>query len=221
MAGFSENKESAGDFGTPEQTIPDTGVPGLDWETCMTMNENWGFNKADKNFKSARDLIRKLADIASKGGNFLLNVGPTAEGVFPAESVERLKAIGAWTKVNGEAIYGTQASPFRNPAWGRCTLKTDASGARLYLHVFDWPKDGALVVPGLLNEPRRAYLLSNAKKAPLALRRAEDALVVAVPAAAPDADDAVVVLEIAGPRVLLEGPGLAKQVLPAASLRHQ
>ena len=221
MAGFSENKESAGDFGTPEQTIPDTGVPGLDWETCMTMNENWGFNKADKNFKSARDLIRKLADIASKGGNFLLNVGPTAEGVFPAESVERLKAIGAWTKVNGEAIYGTQASPFRNPAWGRCTLKSGPSGVGLYLHVFDWPKDGALIVPGLLNEPRRAYLLSDAKKTPLALRRAEDALVVSVPAAAPDADDSVVVLEIAGPKVLLESPGSAKQVLPAASLRHQ
>jgi alpha-L-fucosidase len=199
MSGFSENKESAGDFGTPEQTIPDTGVPGLDWETCMTMNENWGYNKADKNFKSTRDLLQKLADIASKGGNFLLNVGPTAEGVFPAESVERLKTIGAWMKLNGESIHGTQASPFKSLAWGRCTLKAGADGARLYLHVFDWPKDGKIIVPGLLNDARKAYLLADGRQTSLAVRRAEDALVVIVPAAAPDADDSVVVLDVAGP----------------------
>ncbi|MGE5199190.1 MAG: alpha-L-fucosidase, partial [Rhodospirillaceae bacterium] len=86
--------QGLGDFGTPEQEIPATGVPGADWETCMTMNGNWGFNRADKNFKSAQTLVRNLVDVASKGGNFLLNVGPTAEGEFPAESVERLEQIG-------------------------------------------------------------------------------------------------------------------------------
>ncbi len=208
LAGFSGNKESAGDFGTPEQTIPDTGVAGLDWETCLTMNENWGYNKADKNFKSTRDLIRMLADIASKGGNLLLNIGPTAEGVFPAESIERLKAIGAWTRVNGDSIYSTQASPFKSLAWGRSTVKTSAVGTRLYLHVFDWPKDGKLVVPGVLNDARRAYLLADAKRASLAVRRAEDALVVTVPAVAPDADDSVVVLEITGPLDVNDPPVL-------------
>jgi alpha-L-fucosidase len=211
MEGFSQDKESAGDFGTPEQQIPATGVPGLDWETCMTMNNNWGYNSRDKNFKSTQSLIRMLADIASKGGNYLLNVGPTAEGVFPPESVERLKAIGAWMAANGESIYGTQASPFKTLAWGRCTLKAVDGGARLYLHVFDWPADGKLLVPGIFNTPKKAFLLSDPKNTALNVSRKEDSLVISVPAACPDANDAVVVLEIAG-------AGLAKQPIPDAAL---
>ena len=147
----------AGDFGTPEQEIPATGIPGADWETCMTMNRNWGFNRADTDFKTSRVLVRNLVDIASKGGNFLLNVGPTAEGEFPAESVERLKGIGNFMRVAGESIHGTQASPFPSLPWGRCTQRRlDANTTRLYLHVWDRPNDGILVVPGLLNEVRRA-----------------------------------------------------------------
>ena len=147
----------AGDFGTPEQEIPATGMPGVDWETCMTMNRNWGFNRADTDFKSAQTLVRNLVDIASKGGNFLLNVGPTAEGEFPAESVERLQQIGDFMRVAGESIHGTQASPFPSLPWGRCTQRRlDADTTRLYLHVWDRPDDGMLVVPGLLNDVRRA-----------------------------------------------------------------
>ncbi|MDH4273034.1 MAG: alpha-L-fucosidase, partial [Candidatus Aminicenantes bacterium] len=102
LQGLTKAGENVGDFGTPEQEIPPTGLPGVDWETCMTMNDNWGYNKNDQNWKSSRELVRKLADIASKGGNFLLNVGPTAEGEFPPASVKRLRAIGEWLKVNGE-----------------------------------------------------------------------------------------------------------------------
>jgi alpha-L-fucosidase len=198
MEGFSQDKESAGDFGTPEQQIPATGLPGLDWETCMTMNDNWGYNSHDKAFKSVRTILRMLADIASKGGNYLLNVGPTAEGVFPPESVERLKEIGAWMAVNGESITGTQASPFKKLDWGRSTQKAIDGGARLYLHVFDWPADGRLVVPGIFNAPKKVYLLSDARKAALSVARKEDSLVVSLPAAAPDANDSVVVLDVAG-----------------------
>jgi alpha-L-fucosidase len=197
MEGFSSDKESAGDFGTPEQQIPATGLPGLDWETCLTMNDNWGYNALDRNWKSATDLIRKLADIASKGGNFLLNVGPTAEGLFPAASVERLAEIGRWMKTNGESIRSTQASPFKAPSWGRCTRKAVDGGARLYLHVFDWPADGRLVVAGILNEPARAFLLADSDKS-LDVTRAEDALTIRVPAAAPDPADSVVVLDVSG-----------------------
>ncbi|RQW07490.1 alpha-L-fucosidase, partial [candidate division KSB1 bacterium] len=146
MAGMTTG-EHAGDFGTPEQEIPATGLLGVDWETCMTMNDHWGYNKNDHNWKSAEELIRKLADIASKGGNFLLNVGPKADGTFPQESIDRLKAIGEWMSVNGESVYGTQASPFKQLDWGRCTQKAIGGDTRLYLHVFDWP-DGKLVVPG-------------------------------------------------------------------------
>src|SRR5215469_2358767 len=113
VAGTTDGQQRVGDYGTPEQTIPANGFgPGVDWETCMTMNDTWGFKKQDQNWKSTETLIRNLVDIASKGGNYLLNVGPTGEGLIPESSVERLKEIGSWMKVNGEAIYGTTASPF-------------------------------------------------------------------------------------------------------------
>ncbi len=111
-----------GDTETPEQFIPATGYPGgRDWETCMTMNDTWGFKSYDQNWKSTKDLVRNLVDIASKGGNYLLNVGPTSLGEIPGPSIERLEAIGGWMKQNGEAIYATSASPFKKLAWGRCS----------------------------------------------------------------------------------------------------
>jgi alpha-L-fucosidase len=139
-----------------------------------------------------------LADIASKGGNLLLNVGPTSEGVFPPESLDRLKEIGNWMKVNGEAIYATQASPFKKLEWGRCTSKSVSGGTRLYLHVFDWPRDGKLMVPGIFNQSRTAYLLADGKQTSLSVARSEDALAISVPNAAPDPIDSVVVLDVAG-----------------------
>ncbi len=209
MEGLTKKGDYVGDFGTPEQEIPPQGLPGVDWETCMTMNDHWGYNKYDQNWKSAEDLLRKLADIASKGGNFLLNVGPTAEGLFPQPSVERLQAIGKWMKVNGESIYGTEASPFRSLEWGRCTKKPVQGGTRLYLHVFDWPEEGRLVVPGIYNRPRRSYLLGDGQKKDLEVVREEDALVIAVPAEAPDAINSVIVLEVAGKPDVNDPPTVA------------
>ncbi|MDZ7360530.1 MAG: alpha-L-fucosidase [candidate division KSB1 bacterium] len=197
MEGFTKAGEFAGDFGTPEQQIPATGLPGVDWETCMTMNDHWGYNKHNQNWKSTKQLIQMLAEIASKGGNYLLNVGPTAEGVFPQASIDRLREIGQWMKVNSEAIYATQASPFQQLAWGRCTQKAIGSDTRLYLHVFDWPGDGKLKVPGIFNQAKRAYLLAAPQKS-LPVNREDDALVVVLPAAAPDSCNSVVVLDIAG-----------------------
>ncbi|MEM7809854.1 MAG: alpha-L-fucosidase [Planctomycetota bacterium] len=159
--------ELAGDTETPEQTIPATGFPGgRDFEVCMTMNDTWGYKSYDDNWKPTGDLIRKLCDIASKGGNFLLNVGPKADGTIPPESVTRLREIGAWMDVNGEAIYGTSPSPFRKVSWGRCTRKDVGGGVtRLYLHVFDPPADGRLVVP-VMNEVVSATSLADGKPLP-------------------------------------------------------
>jgi len=181
------------DFNTPEQHIPATGIPGRDWETCMTMNDTWGFRQDDHNWKSPEVLLRNLIDIGSKGGNYLLNVGPTAEGLIPEPSVERLAAMGRWMDVNGEAIYGTSASPFKRLPWGRCTRKP----GKLFLHVFDWPQ-GELAVPGLKNNVEKAYLLADASRNPLAVKAREDAVLVKLPAQAPDKIASVVVLEIEG-----------------------
>ena len=186
-----------GDTETPEQHIPATGFPGRDWETCMTMNDTWGFKSYDQNWKPTEKLIVNLIDIASKGGNYLLNVGPTAEGEIPAPSVERLKEVGKWMKANGAAIYGTSASPFKRLAWGRCTKKAAGDDTTLYLHVFDWPSDGKLFVPGLKNEPIAAHLLVEPGKA-LQVTKDASGVAIILPAQAPDKIASVVVLKVKG-----------------------
>jgi alpha-L-fucosidase len=107
-AGSEEMEMIMGDFGTPEQSIP--GERGTrDWESCMTMNDSWGYKRSDPNWKPVSVLLINLIDIASKGGNFLLNVGPTDQGTIPEESISRLHEMGNWLKVNGEAIYDTHS----------------------------------------------------------------------------------------------------------------
>ena len=154
-----------GDHKTPEQRIPNLSeLDGQDWETCMTMNGTWGYKSYDHNFKSPQTLVRNLIDIASKGGNFLLNVGPTAEGEFPPESVEILSKMGDWMKINGESIYGTKASPWGLFPWGRCTIKENRKGTSLYFSVFDWPKDGKLTLSEFKNNISSATLIANGSK---------------------------------------------------------
>ena len=192
MKGLSKTDQVyAGDFGTPEQQIPPNGLPGVDWESCMTMNTTWGFKSYDDKWKTPEVLIRNLIDIASKGGNYLLNVGPTAQGLIPQPSVESLAAIGRWMKVNGESIYATSASPFpEQPDFGRVTSKPN----RLFLHVFNWPADGNLMVPAGAKEVKRAFLLAQ-PKIRLAVVKENGGVTVKVPAQAIDPIATVVVLE--------------------------
>ena len=187
--------KSGGDIKTPEQHIPGTGLPG-DWESCMTMNGTWGYKSYDNKWKSSKTLIHNLVDIASKGGNYLLNVGPTAEGLIPAPSIERLKDIGDWMTVNSQSIYGTTSSPCNRPAWGRITAKESDEATTLYLNVFDWPKDGSLFLP-VTNKVNACYLLADRSRI---FQTQSDSLgtTVMVSGSAPDSISSVVVIELNG-----------------------
>jgi alpha-L-fucosidase len=200
-APLTTGQRAIGDYRTPEQTIPSAGFgPGMDWETCMTINNTWGFKKNDNDWKPARILVRNLVDCASKGGNYLLNVGPTAEGAIPKASLERLKEVGRWMTTNGEGIYGTTASPFKRPlSWGRCTVKTNSLGSILYLHVFDWPADGELLLPGLQNSASSATLLDAPENKPMRAVRSENSLLVSLPKTALDSLCPTIKLCLEGP----------------------
>ena len=182
-----------------DNMIPPAGVEG-DWETPATLNDTWGYKTNDHNWKPAKGLIQRLVDIVSKGGNYLLNVGPTAQGLIPKPSVTRLAAVGKWLKVNGDAIYGASESPHPYElAWGCITTKR----SRLYLNIIDWPGRN-FVLYGLKNKVRRAYLLAD--KAKKALEKTQEynadtdlhTLRLGLPARSPDKHVSVVVLEVQG-----------------------
>jgi alpha-L-fucosidase len=199
-----------GDTETPEQFIPATGFPGRNWEVCMTMNDTWGFKSDDHNWKSTKDLILKLSDIVSKGGNFLLNVGPTALGEIPQPSIERLQQVGQWMRINGEAIYGTKASPFPYLPWGKATRRDQ----KLYLHVINWPSDGKLRVP-LNNKATTAELLASPGKK-LEVSSGEGFVEISVPPAAPDQWLSIIAMEFEGEPSVLPIPTSGKTGLASS-----
>ena len=196
-----------GDYGTPEKYVPPTGIPGMDWEVNHTLNESYGFSSHDMNWKDTATVVRLLCDIVSKGGNLLLNVGPDAQGRIPDQAARTLRGVGDWMRINGEAIYGTTASPFARLPWGRATRK----GSALYLHVFDWPRDGRLVVP-MQGEVRSArFLGSDAELTWEASERDSGRLVVHMPMNPMDAAVTVVRLDLTG-----DVAPMAFLVLPSA-----
>lgn len=193
MAGFSKG-ESVADYGTPEQEVPDKGLPDVDWETCMTMNKHWGYNEDDKFYKSTKALIQLLVDIVSKGGNFLLNVGPMANGEFPPESVQRLQEIGQWMKVNSESIYGTTASPFEKPSWGRYTKKKIDNGKTLlYAHIFNYEPETKIKIP-IDKKPTKVWLLKSPSEKVNYSHKGRK-LVIKLPKIEPDPYNTVIAIE--------------------------
>lgn len=195
---------SIGDFKTPEQLIPAEAFPkGIVWESCMTMSGNgkWGFTQTDweqKSVKPKQALLYFMFDIAAKGGNYLLNVGPTPEGEIPYYCVDRLREMGQWLRINGEAIYGSQKGIFtRQPAWGRTTTKRlPGGGTRVYAIVFNRPADGLLWLTPLNNEPIKAELLDGGGK--LTVAKSKNGVCVRLPESLNDAKDFVVVVDVAG-----------------------
>ena len=184
-----------GDYAVQEQKIPAGGEP-QPWETCMTLNGAWGYHKTDENWKSADSLVHSLIDIASKGGNFLLNVGPTGEGIIPEKSVDRLNQVGDWLKTNAEAVYGTTSSPFEKIEWGRCTKKEIDGNTILYFSVFKWPVDGKLVLPKFSNKILKSTLLADGIE--VKITSVGESLIAEVPANAPNKLATVLKIEVSG-----------------------
>ena len=170
-----------GDYATAQDNaIPPDLQATIDWETPATINDTWGFKTHDHNWKSTTQLIRNLVDIVSKGGNYLLNIGPDAEGAIPTPSIERLQAMGAWLDVHGDSIYGTGPGPIQGMDWCRTTQTDDA----VYLHIFDWRANGRLVLPEL--DVASAAWLDESLTAPLTLSQEGDSTVILGPATAPN-----------------------------------
>jgi len=198
-----------GDYGTPEQKIP-TEIGAKPWETCMTLNGHWGYNKADQKWKSHESLIRNLIDIVSKGGNYLLNVGPTGEGVINEPSVTRLSAMGDWLAKNGEAIYECGPTPFGKELGSVDETKKDKKGrphtvvswdyrvttktGKLYLHIFKWPKNGVFELNEVTQKVTGVSFLVGGQKC--AFEQSANKLTINLPKQATDKVATVVCVEI-------------------------
>jgi len=185
-----------GDYKVSEQKIPENGS-FEPWESCITMNGHWAYNKADEKWKTPKKLIESFIDIVSKGGNLLLNVGPTGEGIIPAPSVQRLAAIGDWMEVNSEAINGCGPTPFgeelgkqvkdkkgKKKVVGKLPWRATTQEAKIYIHIFEWPADG-LTLPKVESKIEKVTLLGS-DSAPLVFKQLDDSTVVQLPKSKPN-----------------------------------
>ena len=179
-----------GDYSTPEEYVPEEGLPGnADWEVCMTLNGTWGYSAWNKNWKSFETVLRALTDTVSKGGNFLLNIGPRADGSIPEEAVTVFRQIGAWMRVNGEAIYGTRRADLPKPEWGVYTRK----GSTLYALVYRLPENGTVAVP-VKTADKAVSITRTGSNTAVAFERGETGL--RIPLKATDLDSPVTVFKI-------------------------
>ncbi|NOV00732.1 alpha-L-fucosidase [Paenibacillus planticolens] len=214
-----KKEEDDGDYGTPERTIPANGLP-YPWETCQTIADSWGYRSWDS-YKSAKTLVTELVSTSSKGGNYLLNIGPMANGLIPDQSIDRLTAVGKWLDAFGESIYGTKPNVFSSkPSWGYVTTKP----GKVYLHVMDWPTNGKLEVPKLANRINHVNLL-NKPDGSLSYTMKADDLEISVPTSAPNDIDSVIVIDVAGdpqgfPSPFASLPDLALNKTASANVQY-
>lgn len=177
-----------GDFSTPEQRIQ-AEEGSRSWESCMTMNDSWGYQASDDAWKTPKQVVRNLITCARDGGNYLLNIGPKPDGSIPEESVRILTSVGQWMDRNGSTIYGAERSQVRRSNYASFTRK----GNTLYVHVHFWP-GRTVVVPGLMTQVKSARLLSSGQKVDFQ----QDQLRVrftGLPETAPDSPITVIVAE--------------------------
>jgi len=179
---------SMGDNSFPTETLEKP------WETSGTMNHSWGYHQLDFDWEHTEGLLKKLVGNVSRNGNFQLNIGPKSDGTFPAASIRRLREIGAWMHVNGEAIYETIANPYREQNWGYITKKSAEDVDKIYLHVADWPKNGILQVNGVPYLPEKAYVLETGED--LGFLPHHNSVKIRLPVHQPDERITVVVMEM-------------------------
>jgi alpha-L-fucosidase len=188
-ASFGDYKNTAD---RPAEFYPVEG----DWEAIPTTNESYGYHKYDQSHKPPAHFIQLMANAASRGGNLLMNIGPMGDGQIDPKDLDILNAIGKWMSVNSESIFGTIVSPLPLQSWGTTTYRP----SKLYLHVFQWPTDGKLIVGGLKSNILKAYVMADASKRSLKFNRINDMdIVVELPQKVIDASNTVIVLEIAEP----------------------
>lgn len=216
MQGMNTSEDAAGDFGTPEQEILGE-KSGLPWESCMTMNDHWGYNRHDKNFKSAADLIWNLADITAKGGNYLLNIGPTAEGIFPPECIERLRIIGEWTRRNAEAVYGTKA--WRHWREGENIRYAAGKNGEVYAFVRGLSA-GKFALRKITPQPRSVIQVLGENQ-PLSWMQTLDGVVIDIPGKLKTDAQRVWVLKLRGmPANVSDAPVIAAAKVPAGATEN-
>jgi len=206
--GMAGDYRSMGDNRIPNEVVRE------DWEVPATLNDTWGYKSYDENWKTPQDLTFKLVDIVSKGGNYLLNVGPTSEGIVPQPSQDNLRIVGRWLKVNGESIYGAGPTAF-GPEFGSPnpdTTKKDSRGnklfdaktdwrcttkpGKLFIHLFKWPS-GSFELPGISGKVVKTYFLADSIHQPLLVKQENNKVTVSLPPEAPDKMDSVIVFEMA------------------------
>jgi alpha-L-fucosidase len=179
-----------GDFENPENTVPNA-PPDRPWETNRTMNNSWGYNMWDNNWKSPATLISEMVKVVSRDGNYLLNIGPKGDGTVPEQSVTILNAFGDWMNIYSESIYGTTRSPYKTePKWGYCTKKE----GKLYAHVFEWPANLVLKVQSLINTMNKAYLLNDTTTL-LGVTDSNGYIRISLPEVAPNVINSVMVID--------------------------
>ncbi|NUQ99283.1 MAG: twin-arginine translocation signal domain-containing protein [Streptomyces sp.] len=197
--GLIVNERVKRDLGLGDYAVAEFGIPSApmdrQWEKCATMNGSWGYNAGfETRYRPLKDLVRELVTVVSRDGNYLLNIGPTGEGLVTAGTETVLKGLASWMSTHSDSIHGTSGSPFATePAWGKVTKKN----GKLFAHVFTWPTNGQLQIPALDNTIRRVYLLNN-PSAPLPYTVSGGTINVTVPAIAPDANVSVVCVEVQG-----------------------
>ncbi len=202
---LNSRMDGYGDYATPEQALP-VHPPSGPWELCMTVNDSWGYQAKDRNFKSVRQVVRLLTECASQGGNLLLDVGPRSDGTITPEETAVLRGLGRWTHKNAEALYGTRSGIPKDYYYGPSMLNKERTV--LYLVCYDRPVDG-IYIKGIRNEIKRVSVLGGPVLPWRRFMKAEWAhqpgIVIAdLPEAAMDPEATIVKVELDGPLSLTD-----------------